>query len=153
MDRHVTDRQTDRQRKLHPCGSLNLFLGAFLPSSLWPIILVGLVQSPYLIYLRILPCESTHLLAKLDSTNKAYGELASLSITPFLTSKEPFCTGIAEEVSWLWDWEIRGLLTSIWAGPSLLPQLSCYPFWSICPQRTNSNCLHQRPIYLLPHLS
>ena len=28
----------------------------FLPSFLWPIIFIGLVYSPYLVYLRFLPC-------------------------------------------------------------------------------------------------
>ena len=32
------------------------FYGAFLPSFLWPLILICLVHSPSLVYLRILPC-------------------------------------------------------------------------------------------------
>ena len=47
-------------------------MGALLLGSLWPIILICLVQSLYLIYLRILPCVCTHLLAQVDSTAKAY---------------------------------------------------------------------------------
>ena len=38
----------------HPRGSLNHFHGAFLPSFLWPIILLYLGLSPYLVYLRFL---------------------------------------------------------------------------------------------------
>ena len=58
-------------------------------------ILLCLVLSPYLIYLRVLPCEHVHLLAKVDSSKEAYvwvdityyGVVSS----PFLTFKEPFC--------------------------------------------------------------
>ena len=62
-------------------------------------------------------------------------DLAALSLTPLLTSKEPFCACVVREVSWLWEWEICGLLSSIWAGPTLLSQLSCYShliseYWS-----------------------
>ena len=39
------------------CGSLNYFYGAFLPGFLWPIILTCLVNSPYLVYFRILSGE------------------------------------------------------------------------------------------------
>ena len=67
-----------------------------------------------------------HLSAKMDSTKEAYGYLTSLNITPFWTSKEPFCSCIVRDVSWLWEWEICDRLYSIWEGLSLLPQLSCY---------------------------
>ena len=56
-----------------PCGGLNHFYGAFLPGFLWPIILICLVHSPYLVYLRILPGMHTHLLVKVDPTKKASG--------------------------------------------------------------------------------
>ena len=39
----------------------------------WPIILTCLVQSPYLVYLRILPCVCTYHLVKMDSTKEVYG--------------------------------------------------------------------------------
>ena len=55
-----------------PHGSLNYFDGAFLPGFLWPIIMIRLVHSPYLVHLRILSCVHTYLLAKMDSTTKAY---------------------------------------------------------------------------------
>ena len=55
------------------CGSLNSFYGAFLPDHLWPIILICLVQGSYLVYLRILSCVRTHLLAKMTSTEEGYG--------------------------------------------------------------------------------
>ena len=38
-----------------------------------PIILICLVLSPCLVYLRILPCVHVHLLAKMGSTEGAYG--------------------------------------------------------------------------------
>ena len=71
---------------------------------LWPIILICLVQSPYLVYLRVLPCAHASL-----SQDGFYSRgLWVISITyygvvptPFLTSKELFCTCVVGEVSWL----------------------------------------------------
>ena len=54
-------------------GSLNYFYGAFLLGFLWSIIFICLVQSPYLVYLRILPYVCMHLLAKMNFTKKEYG--------------------------------------------------------------------------------
>ena len=54
------------------CGGLNHSYGAFLPGFLWPIILICLVQSLYLVYLRNLPCMCTHVLTKMDSNEEAY---------------------------------------------------------------------------------
>ena len=62
-----------REREPRPPGSLNHFDGAFFPGFLWPIILLCLVLSPYLVYLRVLPCVHVHLLAKMDSSEEAYG--------------------------------------------------------------------------------
>ena len=42
--------------ELHPHDSLNHLDGAFLLGFLWPIIMICLVHSPYLAYLRILLC-------------------------------------------------------------------------------------------------
>ena len=68
-----TDIQVDCERESHPHGSLNHLYGTFLLGFLWPIILICLVQSLYLVHLRILPCAHTHLLAKMDSSEEAYG--------------------------------------------------------------------------------
>ena len=71
------DRHTGRLRgtvpELCPCGGLNHLHEAFLPVFLWPVTLICLVHSPYLVYLRILPCVHARLLAKMDPTAKAYG--------------------------------------------------------------------------------
>lgn len=56
-----------------PSGSLNYFYGVFLPYFLWPVIMICLVHGPYSLYLKILPCGRTHLLAKMDPTEKASG--------------------------------------------------------------------------------
>lgn len=40
------------ERQLHPHGGLNHFHGAFLLGFLWPVILLCLVPSPYLVYLQ-----------------------------------------------------------------------------------------------------
>ena len=50
-----TRAKSGRVTESHPRGSFNYFYGTFLLDFLWPIILVCLVPSPCLIYLRILP--------------------------------------------------------------------------------------------------
>ena len=45
-------------------------MGALL-GFLWPILLIFLLQSSYLLHLSILECVYTHLLAKMDSTEEA----------------------------------------------------------------------------------
>ena len=55
------DTRADSERELLHHGHLNHLHGAFLPGSLWPIILICLVLSLYLVYLRILPCVYTSL--------------------------------------------------------------------------------------------
>ena len=61
------------ERELRPHGTLKHFYGAFLLGFLWPITLLCLVLSLYLVYLRVLPCVHMHLLAKMDSSEEAYG--------------------------------------------------------------------------------
>ena len=95
------DRHTGRPRGRHRvaesclCGSLDYFYGTFLPGFLWPIMLICLLHSPYLVYLRILPCVSTHLLAKMDLTEKAYRYGTSLDMTP----RSLLCACVVGEVS------------------------------------------------------
>ena len=67
------DTWADSERESHPRGSLNHFYGASLLGFLWPIILLCLVLSLYLVYLRVLPCVHEHLLAKMDSSKEDYG--------------------------------------------------------------------------------
>ena len=48
--------------------------------------------------------------------------------------------------SWLREWEICGLSSSMWAGPSLHPSaFLLFLSWGISPQKTNSNCLLRGP--------
>ena len=68
-----TGRLRRGKRELRPHGKLNHLYGAFFPGSLRPIILICQAHSPYLVYLRILPCVHIHLLAKIDYTKEAYG--------------------------------------------------------------------------------
>ena len=70
VDRHTRGL---RKRESHPCGSLNYSYGAFSSGFLWLSILICLVLSLYLVYLRILPCVHAHLSAKTDSTEGVYG--------------------------------------------------------------------------------
>ena len=66
VDRHKGElRETSQQFEL------------LLWSFLWPIILIHLIQSPYLVYLRILPCMLMHFLAKMESTSQGYGQPGS----------------------------------------------------------------------------
>ena len=85
-------------------------------------------------YLRVLPCVCAHLLAKMDSSEEAYGYLTSLTMRwrpppPFLTSKEPFCTCVVKEVSLIPRMRNSGLLSLIWAGPNSSIILF---LWSFC---------------------
>ena len=65
------------ERESRPRGSLNHFYWSFLLCFFWPVILLCLVLSPYLVYLRVLPCVCVHLLAKTDSSEEAYGKVGT----------------------------------------------------------------------------
>ena len=73
VDRHtgrLREKDRERETESHPQGNLNYFYGSILVFLL-PIILICLVQSPYLVYyLRILPFVYMHLSAKMDTTTK-----------------------------------------------------------------------------------
>ena len=79
------DTWMDSEEELCPRGSLNHVLGAVVLSFLWPIILLCLVLSQYLVNLRILPCVCMHLLVKADSTERPMG---GLDIILLLISKD-----------------------------------------------------------------
>ena len=89
------DSGRDRVAESHPHGSLNCFYWASLLGFLQPIILICLVHSPYLIYLRVLPC-CGRILPHTSLPQRHLGR-ASLNIISSLTSKEPFSAG---EVGW-----------------------------------------------------
>ena len=65
-DRH-TGELRERVAESSPHGSWNYCYAAFLLGFLWAIILICLVQSPYLVYPRIFPRMHTHLLTKMDA--------------------------------------------------------------------------------------
>ena len=69
VDRHMGGLRA-RAAEVHQNCSLNYFYKALLPGFLWPIILICLIHSSYLVNLRILPCVHMHLLARLDFTEK-----------------------------------------------------------------------------------
>ena len=93
MNRHTW---AGSERESCPRGSLNHFCGAFLLGFLWPIILLCLVLSLYLVYLRVLPSVHAHLWLRWILVKRPMGRLTSL---PFMTSKEPFCAGVVGKVS------------------------------------------------------
>ena len=72
IDRHMGILR-DRVTESHPRGNLNSFYGTFLLGFLWPIILICLVRSSYLVYLRIFPCVCMHVLAQLGPVAKICG--------------------------------------------------------------------------------
>ena len=67
------DTRVVSERKSCPRGGLNPFYGAFILGFLWPVILLCLVLSPYLVCLRVLPYVCTQLSAKKDSSKGACG--------------------------------------------------------------------------------
>ena len=129
------------ERESRPHGSLNHFNRTFLPGFLWPIILLCLVLSLYLVYVRVLPCVCVDLSAKMDSSKEAYGQVDityyEVTLPPFLTFKEPFCACVAGKVSLTLRMRDMWSLSLIWAGLSFSSLLL---FWSICPQGMNSSC-------------
>ena len=72
VDRH-TDSGRERVAKLHPWGNLYYFYGVSLLYFLRPIILICLVHSPYLVYLKVFQCIHINVLAKMDFSGKVYG--------------------------------------------------------------------------------
>ena len=72
VDRH-TDSGRERVAELHPWGNLYYFYGVSLLYFLWPIILICLVHSPYLVYLKVFQCIHVNVLAKMDFSGKVYG--------------------------------------------------------------------------------
>ena len=128
----------DRITELQSRGSLNYFYGAFLPGFLWPIILICLVLSLYLVYLRILPCRHTHLLAKMNSTKNVYGYSIPWHHSLFDLQESFLSCCVAGEVSWLPEWEICGLGRAH-SPPLIVPLFSS---WSFSLQGLNLQLLY-----------
>ena len=68
-----TDSGRERIAELHPWSNLYYFYGVSLLYFLWPIILICLVHSSYLLYLMVFSCIHMHVLAKMDFSGKVYG--------------------------------------------------------------------------------
>ena len=117
------DRHTGKLRESCPHGSLNLLYGVFLLDPLWPIILLSLVLSPYVVYLKVLPCAHLHLSARMDSSKEAYGYVDityyGVAPSPFLILKESFCAYVIQMTSLTLRIEKYVIsLSLILAGPS-----------------------------------
>ena len=103
------DSGRERVTESHPHGSLNCFYWASLLGFLQPIILICLVHSPYLIYLRVLP----HI-----STSKASGQSIPYHYFLFDLQGAFLCR---------WGWggggspDLRNKKCMVWARPSRLP--------------------------------
>ena len=86
------------QRVSHPRGNLSHFYGAFLLGFLWPIISLFLDLSLYWVYFKVLPCVCTHLLAKMVSSEEAYGWF-DITNYEVMIAKEPFWACVVGKVS------------------------------------------------------
>lgn len=115
-------------------GSLNHCYGAFLLVS-FAVILIWLVLSLHLVYLRSLPYVHVHLLAKMDFLVETYGHLTSLTMKwrplPF-DLQGAFCAYVVGEVS---DFKNEEYVV-FYLLPGQGPEFSIILFtWSFCPQK------------------
>ena len=136
-----TDTQADTERELSSRGSFSHFYGAFLPGFLWPVILLCLVPSLYLVYFRNLLWGHAQLLAKLDST---YYEVVPSS---FLTFKELFCMSVVRKIFLISRMRNMGSLLLIWAGL----RFCLTPHLGVSSTEDKLQLFRLGPIYLLPH--
>ena len=113
-------------RKVPECGSS-------LTGFLWPVFLLCLTLSPYLVYLRVLSCVNA-LLSQDGFQQKGLWVSGHHSLW---ACKEPFCTCIVGKIS------LISRMRNTWS-PSFIYRTgfnsSSSSFWSICPQRINSSC-------------
>ena len=128
------------QRESYPHDSLNHLYGAFLPDFFWLIILISLGLSPCLMHLRILPCVCPYLLAKMDFSREAYGELDT---TPLLTSKEIFSQ------KGLLDFENGKYVVFYLSRAQSLLLFSCCSHLGVQVRRDQLQLLTLGPFYLL----
>ena len=91
-----------------------------------------------LVYLRILPCRHTHLLAKMNSTKNVYGYSIPWHHSLFDLQESFLSCCVAGEVSWLPEWEICGLGRAH-SPPLIVPLFSS---WSFSPQGLNLQLLY-----------
>ena len=70
---HVKEHVGGLREESQTCSSMNRLYGIFLPSFLLLIISLCLVLSSYSAHLKDCPCVHEHLLAKMDSSEGAYG--------------------------------------------------------------------------------
>lgn len=92
-----------------PHGTLNHFYGVFLLSFLCPIILICLVHcSPYLVYLRFLPC--VHMSdSKMDPAKRTSSVETSLDMTPLWPPRGQHCKCVVRRTSDFGNEKSRGL--------------------------------------------
>ena len=138
-----------RLRRRVPHGSLNYLYGAFLLGFLWPIILICLVHSAPLAYIGVLPCVCMHLLAKMDFTEKAYGQNIPWHQPP--SDLQGAFLHMCDQGDLL-TWRMRNM----WSEPCPAAFLDCTAIlsWSFSPQGMNLQLLYPGGvggvIYLLP---
>ena len=142
VDRHMGRLRERESHWVAPSWQFDLLFWGISSRSLWLIISICLVHSPYLVYFRILLYVHTLSL----SQDRVYQKGLWVEHHFSLNSKEPFCTCVVREVSWLWEWEICGLGR---AWPPLLTVLLNLEFQTIRDE--SPIAFPGEWIYLLPH--
>ena len=141
VDRHMGG-QTHRWAQRENCWVIPLWWPELLLWGIsfifsWPIILTCLVQSPYLVYIRILPCVCTYHLVKMDSTEDVYGY--QLTLLPFWTPRS-LSTRVVRKIFWLRMRNIWSLIFCLGRAQAPLSVVLLFLSWYIGPRGKMSHC-------------
>ena len=136
--------QAQRERERHPCSSLNHLYGAFLPSFLWPVILLFFALFwAHIWFISGFSNVCMHLLAKMDPRRGLWVDwhyLLSSGASSISDPRGNFLYLCNQEG--LLELESEKYVVSLyltWAGLSSFSFLPLSPSWSICPQGTDSS--------------
>ena len=134
-----------------PSGNLNYFYGEFLPGFFWPIILICLVCSPYLVYLGPPPM-CVHTFLSQDGFHRK-GIWVEHPLASFPFGLQGAFLRMCGQGSLL-----TSRMRNMWSGRALPPHLIVLLLssWIFSPQGMNLQSLYPvgswGSIYLLPHL-
>lgn len=125
-------------------------MGTFLSGFLQPIILTCLVLSPCLVYLRVLPC--VHASLSQDGSQwrglwVGWHHLLWGGAPSLFDLQGAFLLG---RFPWLWESEVYGLWSLIWAGPGLFSWLSCYCYFRVSVYREWTQIAYPWRVHLPP---
>ena len=116
------------------------FMEHFFWVSFWPFILICLVHSPCLVFLRFLPCVPRHVLAKTESIEEAVGNLAFSSVQ--------FSRSVVSDS--LWPHESQSMTGACQASLSITNSQSSLRLTSIESVMPASHLILGHPLLLLP---